>query len=276
MMRRSLAAGPHSIECFRATSRTCTSCASISTHSAAELSDECVELLHPAARGSRGALAALLSSHSQPLSDRFISSSAWPTRTMGGALLARIADQSSLARRGRARSSSCPAKTASSVRSLRDHGALHASQPRRQPFRGRYLRRLLCGGEPGYLDRRDPLPPGVSCARPTRVRMELDMRSYLCDVAAALSRYPRQTCSSMPDIYDPDSYVASQKFGRVARSSRVRTGSSTTASVTPAGSVWRFIGRGYPESAVRVCTCAMYGTAERISQVYAVAGSRWR
>jgi RES domain len=43
--------------------------------------------------------------------------------------------------------------------------------------------------------------------------LELDMRSYLCDVAASFHDI-RGKRDRIPDIYDPDSYVASQKLAR--------------------------------------------------------------
>jgi len=43
--------------------------------------------------------------------------------------------------------------------------------------------------------------------------MEIDMRSYLCDVSASFHDI-RGKRDEMPEIYDPDSYVASQKFAR--------------------------------------------------------------
>jgi hypothetical protein len=43
--------------------------------------------------------------------------------------------------------------------------------------------------------------------------MELDMRSYLCDVSGSFHDI-RGKREQMPEIYDPDSYVASQKFAR--------------------------------------------------------------
>jgi hypothetical protein len=50
--------------------------------------------------------------------------------------------------------------------------------------------------------------------RATRQRpLELDMRTYLCDVAASFHDI-RGKRDRMPEIYDPDSYVASQKFAR--------------------------------------------------------------
>jgi hypothetical protein len=50
--------------------------------------------------------------------------------------------------------------------------------------------------------------------RATRQRpLELDMRTYLCDVAASFHDI-RGKRERMPEIYDPDSYVASQKFAR--------------------------------------------------------------
>ena len=50
--------------------------------------------------------------------------------------------------------------------------------------------------------------------RATRERpLELDMRTYLCDVAASFHDI-RGKRDRMPDIYDPDSYIASQKLAR--------------------------------------------------------------
>jgi len=46
--------------------------------------------------------------------------------------------------------------------------------------------------------------------------MELDMRTYLCDVAADFHDI-RGRREEMADIYDPDSYVASQKFASALR-----------------------------------------------------------
>lgn len=46
--------------------------------------------------------------------------------------------------------------------------------------------------------------------------MELDMRSYLSDVAASFHDI-RGRRDRMPDIYDPDSYVASQKLARALK-----------------------------------------------------------
>jgi RES domain len=43
--------------------------------------------------------------------------------------------------------------------------------------------------------------------------LELDMRTYLCDVSASFHDI-RGLRDRMPDIYDPDSYVASQKLAR--------------------------------------------------------------
>jgi hypothetical protein len=43
--------------------------------------------------------------------------------------------------------------------------------------------------------------------------LELDMRSYLADVSARFTDI-RGMRARMPDIYDPDSYAASQAFGR--------------------------------------------------------------
>jgi len=43
--------------------------------------------------------------------------------------------------------------------------------------------------------------------------MEIDMRSYLADVAAQFHDI-RDRRQEMPDIYDPDSYVSSKAFGR--------------------------------------------------------------
>ncbi len=50
--------------------------------------------------------------------------------------------------------------------------------------------------------------------RSTRQKaMELDMRTYLSDVSASFHDI-RGKRDRMPDIYDPDSYVASQKLAR--------------------------------------------------------------
>ena len=50
--------------------------------------------------------------------------------------------------------------------------------------------------------------------RATRERpIEIDMRTYLCDVAANFHDI-RGKREHMPDIYSPDSYAASQKFAR--------------------------------------------------------------
>jgi len=46
--------------------------------------------------------------------------------------------------------------------------------------------------------------------------MELDMRTYLCDVVADFHDI-RGRRDEMADIYDPDSYVASQKFARALK-----------------------------------------------------------
>jgi hypothetical protein len=46
--------------------------------------------------------------------------------------------------------------------------------------------------------------------------MEVDMRSYLCDVAASFHDI-RGKRDRMPDIYDPDSYAASQKLARTLK-----------------------------------------------------------
>jgi hypothetical protein len=46
--------------------------------------------------------------------------------------------------------------------------------------------------------------------------MEVDMRSYLCDVAASFHDI-RGKRDRMPDIYDPDSYVASQELARALK-----------------------------------------------------------
>lgn len=48
--------------------------------------------------------------------------------------------------------------------------------------------------------------------RPT----EVDMRTYLCDVAANFHDI-RGKREQIPDIYDPDSYAASQRFARAMR-----------------------------------------------------------
>ena len=46
--------------------------------------------------------------------------------------------------------------------------------------------------------------------------MEVDMRSYLCDVAGSFHDI-RGKRDRMPDIYDPDSYGASQKLARALK-----------------------------------------------------------
>ncbi len=46
--------------------------------------------------------------------------------------------------------------------------------------------------------------------------MELDMRSYLCDVRASFHDI-RGKRDKMPDIYDPDSYAASQELARALK-----------------------------------------------------------
>lgn len=45
---------------------------------------------------------------------------------------------------------------------------------------------------------------------------ELDMRTYLCDIAASFHDI-RGRKEQMPDVYDPDSYVASQKVARTLK-----------------------------------------------------------
>jgi hypothetical protein len=46
--------------------------------------------------------------------------------------------------------------------------------------------------------------------------MELEMRCYLADVACDLHEL-RGRRAELPDVYDPASYVASQKLGRLLR-----------------------------------------------------------
>jgi hypothetical protein len=46
--------------------------------------------------------------------------------------------------------------------------------------------------------------------------LELDMRTYLCDISAPFHDIRGQR-DRMPDLYDPDSYVASQKFARTLK-----------------------------------------------------------
>src|ERR1700749_4077575 len=56
--------------------------------------------------------------------------------------------------------------------------------------------------------------PGEVFSRATHQRpIELDMRTYLCDVEASFHDI-RGKRDWMPDIYDPDSYAASQKLAR--------------------------------------------------------------
>jgi hypothetical protein len=53
--------------------------------------------------------------------------------------------------------------------------------------------------------------------RATREKaLELDMRTYLCDVSASFHDI-RGKRDWMPEIYDPDSYVASQKLARTLK-----------------------------------------------------------
>jgi hypothetical protein len=56
--------------------------------------------------------------------------------------------------------------------------------------------------------------------RATREKaMEIDMRTYLCDVSATFHDI-RGKREEMRDIYDPDSYTASQNFARFLKQSR--------------------------------------------------------
>jgi RES domain len=99
-------------------------------------------------------------------------------------------------------------------------------------------------------------------------RTELDMRTYLCDVAATFHDI-RGKRDQMPDIYDPDSYVASQKLARSLKSA----GSSGVVydSVRHAGGQCLAVYRPRLIQNCRQGTHLRYiWDGERITQVYAL------
>jgi hypothetical protein len=98
--------------------------------------------------------------------------------------------------------------------------------------------------------------------------LELDMRTYLTDVAANFHDI-RGKRDRMPDIYDPDSYVASQKLARTLR----LAGSNGVVfdSVRHAGGQCLAIYRPRLIQNCRQGTHRRYvWDGERISQVYAL------
>jgi hypothetical protein len=100
------------------------------------------------------------------------------------------------------------------------------------------------------------------------IPMELDMRTYLCDVSSGFHDI-RGKREEMADIYDPDSYVASQKFARVLK----LAGSNGIAyeSVRHAGGQCLAVYRPRLIQNCRQGTHLRYiWDGERISQVYAL------
>jgi hypothetical protein len=98
--------------------------------------------------------------------------------------------------------------------------------------------------------------------------IEIDMRTYLCDVAASFHDI-RGKREQMPDIYDPDSYAASQKFGRALK----LAGSNGVVydSVRHAGGECLAVYRPRLVQNCRQGTHLRYvWDGERISQVYAL------
>ena len=98
--------------------------------------------------------------------------------------------------------------------------------------------------------------------------LELDMRTYLTDVSASFHDI-RGKRDRMPDIYDPDSYVASQKLARSLR----LTGSNGVVfdSVRHAGGQCLAVYRPRLIQNCRQGTHLRYvWDGERISQVYAL------
>jgi hypothetical protein len=98
--------------------------------------------------------------------------------------------------------------------------------------------------------------------------LELDMRTYLTDVSASFHDI-RAKRDRMPDIYDPDSYVASQKLARSLR----LTGSNGVVfdSVRHAGGQCLAVYRPRLIQNCRQGTHLRYvWDGERISQVYAL------
>ena len=98
--------------------------------------------------------------------------------------------------------------------------------------------------------------------------MELDMRTYLCDVSSSFHDI-RGKREEMADVYDPDSYVASQKFARALK----LAGSNGIAyeSVRHAGGECLAVYRPRLIQNCRQGTHLRYiWDGERISQVYAL------
>ena len=98
--------------------------------------------------------------------------------------------------------------------------------------------------------------------------MELDMRTYLCDVSSSFHDI-RGKREEMADVYDPDSYVASQKFARTLK----LAGSNGIAyeSVRHAGGECLAVYRPRLIQNCRQGTHLRYiWDGERISQVYAL------
>lgn len=98
--------------------------------------------------------------------------------------------------------------------------------------------------------------------------LELDMRTYLCDVSATFHDI-RGRRDQMPDIYDPDSYVASQKLARSLK----RTGSNGVVydSVRHAGGQCLAVYRPRLVQNCRQGTHLRYAwDGVRISRVYAL------
>ncbi len=98
--------------------------------------------------------------------------------------------------------------------------------------------------------------------------MELDMRTYLCDVSSSFHDI-RGKREEMADLYDPDSYVASQKFARALK----LAGSNGIAyeSVRHAGGECLAVYRPRLIQNCRQGTHLRYiWDGERISQVYAL------
>ena len=98
--------------------------------------------------------------------------------------------------------------------------------------------------------------------------MELDMRTYLCDVSSSFHDI-RGKREEMADLYDPDSYVASQKFARTLK----LAGSNGIAyeSVRHAGGECLAVYRPRLIQNCRQGTHLRYiWDGERISQVYAL------
>jgi len=98
--------------------------------------------------------------------------------------------------------------------------------------------------------------------------LEIDMRTYLCDVNATFHDI-RGMRDQMPEIYDPDSYVASQKLARSLK----RAGSNGVVydSVRHAGGQCLAVYRPRLVQNCRQGTHLRYvWDGERISRVYAL------